>query len=55
MRSVKRVAHTVSKGDRQAYEAFKSVGYHILKADSEENIVTLFQVLGGELPLYMKQ
>lgn len=51
MRSVKRVAHTVSKGDQQAYEAFKAIGYHVLKADSENTILTLFRVLGGELPL----
>lgn len=51
MRLVKRVAHTISKGDRLSYEAFKSIGYHVLKADSEEAILTLFRVLGGELSL----
>ena len=51
MRSVKRVAHTISKDDQLAYGTFKSTGYHVLKADSEEAILALFQVLGGELPL----
>lgn len=44
-RSVKRVAHTVCKGDTQAYSAFKTIGYHTLKATSLENIKTLFNVL----------
>ena len=51
MRSVKRVAHTISKGDQLAYEAFKSIGYRVLKADPEEAIPTLFQVLGAQLLL----
>ena len=51
MRSVKRVAHSVSKGDQLAYEAFKAIGYHVLKANSKQAILTLFEVLGGQLPL----
>ena len=50
-RSVKRVAHTVCKGDSQAYDAFKSIGYHTLKATSVDDVKTLFRVLCGDLPI----
>ena len=35
------------KGNSLAYNAFKTIGYHILKAQSEDEIKTLFSVLGG--------
>ena len=46
-RSVKRVAYTVCKGNSLAYNAFKAIRYHVLKAKSEGEIKTLFSVLGG--------
>lgn len=51
MRSVKRVAHTVCNGNSLAYDAFKAIGYQVLKAESPNEIGVLFQVLKGELPL----
>ena len=51
MRSVKRVAHTVCNGNSLAYDAFKAIGYQVLKAESANEIGVLFQVLKGELPL----
>ena len=50
-RSVKRVAHTVCKGDIQAYNAFKAIGYHTLKATLVDDIKTLFSVLCGDLSI----
>ena len=35
------------KGNSLAYNAFKAIGYHVLKAQSEDEIKTLFSVLGG--------
>ena len=51
MRSVKRVAHTVCNGNSLAYDAFKAIGYQVLRAESANEIGVLFQVLKGELPL----
>lgn len=51
MRSVKRAVYAVSKDDRSGYEAFKAIGYSILKTETKEAILSLFQVLGGQLPL----
>ena len=50
-RSVNRVAHTVCKGNTQAYNAFKSIGYHTLNATSVDDIKLLFGVLCGDLPI----
>ena len=51
MQSVKRAVYAVSKDDRSGYEAFKAIGYSILKTETKEAILSLFQVLGGQLPL----
>ena len=51
MRSVKTVAHTVCNDDSMAYDAFKAIGYQVLKAESVNEISIPFHVLGGKLPL----
>ena len=45
------MAHTVCKGNTQAYNAFKSIGYHTLNVTSVDEIKTLFSVLCGDLSI----
>ncbi len=51
MRSVRLVAEKVNKCNRQGAEAFTAIGYKILRHEEKENVMTLFEVLGGQRPL----
>ena len=48
MRSVKRVALRVNPRDEEGRRIFVNIGQTILRAKSEADVLTLFQVLCGE-------
>ena len=50
-RSVKKVSEKVNRCHSLAHQAFTTIGYAILSAKSKEDVILLFQVLGGTEPL----
>ena len=50
-RSVKNVSEKVNRSHSLAHQAFTTIGYAILHAKSEEDVLSLFHVLEGEEPL----
>ena len=51
MRSVRRVAQKVNKGNSLGRQAFVAVGYKILGVSKSAHVKTLFDVLSGDKPL----
>lgn len=51
IRSVHRVAKKVNPRDSRGKDAYIALGQRIIKADSAEEVLTLFQVLKGQRPL----
>ena len=50
-RLVKRVAERLNKGSGLGFKAFTSIGYAIAKAVSNQDVITLFDVLCGKKAL----
>ena len=51
-RSVKRVAERANKAhSKDGYKAYTSIAYCIPQRDKAEDVITLFEVLGGQRPL----